>query len=221
MGMNKSTRTAVYISAGAVMGVCAFGFFREHALLAHQTAGASRSRMLAFLSLLLFSAITLCVFLLYRLPGFVRRRAEGWMVQSGQPTGPVPELEEAERVRTAGDPLDAIRLMREYLLTHPYELHVMGRIAEIYRYDLGNDLAAALEYEELLKHKLPDEQWAWAAVHLAKLYARLNELDKSVSLLEQIDGQYSHTVAGKRAKKALEQARNPQGEPGAIEEDNA
>src|SRR5438045_3547851 len=99
--------------------------------------------------------------------------------------------------------------MREYLQLHPYELQVMARIAEIYRYDLSNDLAAALEYEELLKHKLPDDQWSWAALHLAKLYGRRNELDKSLALLERLDDEYAHTVAGRRARKALEQVRNP------------
>ena len=94
----------------------------------------------------------------------------------------------------------------------------MSRIAEIYRYDLKNDLAAALEYEELLKHKLPDDQWSWAALHLAKLYGRLNELEKSVALLERLDNDYGHTVAGRRAKKALEQVRNPGGELAEDEE---
>jgi hypothetical protein len=86
----------------------------------------------------------------------------------------------------------------------------MARIAEIYRYDLKNVLAAALEYEELLKHKLPDDQWAWSALHLAKLYGQLNEYEKSVALLEKLDASYAHTIAGRRAKKALLQVKNPE-----------
>ncbi|HTL17672.1 MAG TPA: hypothetical protein VL793_10565, partial [Patescibacteria group bacterium] len=151
---------------------------------------------------------------------YLSSKVEEWMVQgSAAATEPVPELEEAQRVRAAGDPLEAIRRLREYLSTHPYELHVMSRIAEIYRYDLGNDLAAALEYEELLKHKLPDDQWSWAALHLAKLYGRLKQLDKSVELLERLDNDYGHTVAGKRASKALQQVRDPEGK-GLQDEDS-
>jgi tetratricopeptide (TPR) repeat protein len=131
----------------------------------------------------------------------------------------VAEFEEAERLRDAGRPLDAIGVLREYLQANPYELRTMARIAEIYRYDLKNDLAAALEYEELLKHKLPDDQWAWAALHLAKLYGRRNELDKSLALLERLDNDYAHTVAGRRAKKALEQVRNPDAQGAEPEEE--
>jgi tetratricopeptide (TPR) repeat protein len=146
----------------------------------------------------------------YDVTKFIRSRAEGWILQGGVTTEPVPEIQEAERIRASGAPLDAIRLLREYLQANPYELQAMARIAEIYRYDLKNDLAAALEYEELLKHKLPDDQWAWAALHLAKLYGRLNDLDKSVALLERIDNEYGHTIAGRRAKKALERMRDPE-----------
>ena len=56
--------------------------------------------------------------------------------------------------------------MREYLLKNPREQHVSLRIAEIYEKDLANPLAAALEYEEVLKQKLPAERWGWAAIHL-------------------------------------------------------
>jgi len=165
--------------------------------------------MMAYFGLFLLGVVVVGLICAYEASKFLGNRAERWILQGGPPTGPVPEMQEAERLRASGEPLDAIRLLREYLEANPYELHAMARIAEIYRYDLKNDLAAALEYEELLKHKLPDDQWAWAALHLAKLYGRLNELDKSLALLERIDKKYGHTVAGRRAKKALEQVRNP------------
>ena len=40
---------------------------------------------------------------------------------------------------------------REYLNKHPREQYVALRIAEIYEENLNNPLAAALEYEEVLK----------------------------------------------------------------------
>ena len=60
--------------------------------------------------------------------------------------------------------------MRDYYNKNPREVHVALRIAEIYEKDLNNHLAAALEYEEVLKKKLPAERWGWAAIHLVNLY---------------------------------------------------
>ena len=217
-GMKGIAKTAAYIAAAALVGVFAYLFVHEQGLVVHQGAGASRARMQVYVCLFVLSLIGLLVICAYEVTKFFRDRAEKWILQGRAPTGPVPELEEAERIRASGRPLDAIGLIREYLQTHPYELHVMSRIAEIYRYDLNNDLAAALEYEELLKHKLPDDEWAWAALHLAKLYGRRRELDKSVALLERLDTEYGHTVAGRRAKKAMEQMRNPGDGAGEAEE---
>jgi tetratricopeptide (TPR) repeat protein len=215
--MKGKAKAAGYIAAVTGVGLFAYFFGREHSLLAHQTAGSSRTRMIACLGLFILSLIVLGLIVAFEVTKFIRVRAEGWMLQAGPPTEPVPELQEAERLRASGEPLDAIRLLREYLQANPYELYAMSRIAEIYRYDLKNDLAAALEYEELIKHKLPADQWAWSALHLAKLYGRLNELEKSVALLERIDNEYGHTVAGRRAKKALEQVRNPEVQPSEEE----
>src|SRR5438477_11946325 len=94
-----------------------------------------------------------------------------------------PQYEEAEQVWANGEPLEAIRLMREYLNTNPREQHVALRIAEIYEKDLGNYLAAALEYEEVLTKKLSQERWGWAAIHLCNLYSsKLNQLEKALEL---------------------------------------
>lgn len=207
--MKGLAKTAGYIGAAVFASVFAYCFDREHVLVLHHAAGASSSRMMAYFGLFLLAAVGVGLICAYEASRFLGNRAERWVLQGGPPAEPVPEMQEAERLRASGEPLDAIRLLREYLQANPYQLHAMARIAEIYRYDLKNDLAAALEYEELLKHKLPADQWAWAALHLAKLYGRLNELDKSLALLERIEKQYGHTVAGRRAKKALEQVRNP------------
>lgn len=194
-----------------VLGTALFGFLYFHQKSLVQHGGhASQGLVTTYLVLLglCFVGLAFCCFVDAK--RYFRGRVEEWMVEgNASSTEPVPELEQAQKVRASGDPLEAIRLLREYLQANPYALHVMGRIAEIYRYDLHNDLAAALEYEEMLKHKLPDDQWAWGALHLAKLYGRLNELEKSVALLEKLDEDYGHTIAGRRAKKALEQVRNP------------
>ncbi len=113
--------------------------------------------------------------------------------------------EEAEEVWTNGNPLEAIQMMREYLKQNPREQHVALRIAEIYEKDLNNPLAAALEYEEVLKQKLPAEQWGWTAIHLCNLYAnKLQQTAKATALLHRIDDEYGDTAAAEKARKRLE-----------------
>jgi hypothetical protein len=96
-------------------------------------------------------------------------------------------------------------MMREYLQKNPREQHVALRIAEIYEKDLHNPLAAALEYEEVLKQKLAPERWGWAAIHLCNLYGKLNQHDKSVQLLRRIENEYGTTAAAEKARKRLEE----------------
>jgi hypothetical protein len=124
-----------------------------------------------------------------------------------------PEYEQAEQVWADGDHLEAIRLMREYLIKNPREQHVALRIAEIYEKDLSNPLAAALEYEEVLTKKLHRENWGWAAIHLCNLYYRLNKPDKALALLQRIDAEYSETAAAEKARKRLAMHESGGGEP--------
>jgi hypothetical protein len=116
-----------------------------------------------------------------------------------------PEYEKAEEVWANGDHLEAIRMMREHLNKNPKEQHVAMRIAEIYEKDLNNPLAAALEYEEVLKQKLPEERWGWAAIHLCNLYFRLNQEQKAVDLLKRIVTEHPNVAAAEKARKRLEQ----------------
>src|SRR2546428_27628 len=67
-------------------------------------------------------------------------------------------------------------------------------------------LAAALEYEEVLKQKLPPERWGWAAVHLCNLYtSKLNQSEKAIILLQRIVTEYGETAAAEKARKRLSQ----------------
>jgi tetratricopeptide (TPR) repeat protein len=102
-----------------------------------------------------------------------------------------PDYEKAEEEWAKGNFLDAIQLLRDYLKLNSREQHVALRIAEIYEKDLQNYLAAALEYEEVLKQKLPPERWGWAAVHLCNLYSsKLNQPEKAIILLQRIVAEY-------------------------------
>src|SRR5688572_8566902 len=116
-----------------------------------------------------------------------------------------PEYEEAEQLWANGKHLEAIGLMRDYLKKNPREQHVALRIAEIYEKDLGNHLAAALEYEEVLKHKLAPDRWGWAAIHLCNLYFKLNQEEKGYTLLRRIVKEYPQTPAAEKARKRLSQ----------------
>ena len=117
-----------------------------------------------------------------------------------------PEYEQAEELWKDGKYLEALNALREYLNKHPREQYVALRIAEIYEDNLFNPLAAALEYEEVLKNNLPAERWGWAAIHLANLYSgKLNQPDKSMALLHRIDAEYGQTTAANKARERLKQ----------------
>jgi hypothetical protein len=116
-----------------------------------------------------------------------------------------PEYEEAEKIWANGQHLEAVRLMREYYNKNPREVHVALRIAEIYEKDLNNHLAAALEYEEVLKKKLPAERWGWAAIHLCNLYFKLGQEMKGYALLQRIVKEYGETQASEKARKRLKE----------------
>jgi TolA-binding protein len=114
-----------------------------------------------------------------------------------------PEYEKAEQVWANGKHLEAIQMMRDFLKKHPREQYAAMRIAEIYEKDLNNPLAAALEYEELLKKKLPPERWGWAAIHLCNLHSKLGQQDKTRALLQRIVDEYPLTAAAKKARSKL------------------
>lgn len=115
----------------------------------------------------------------------------------------VPEYELAEEAWKNGDFLEAIRILRDYYEKHPRAIYVAMRIAEIYENDLKNILAAALEYEQILKHKLPPERWGWAAIHLVNLYGKLGQTQKGEALLREINERYPETSAAKKARQRL------------------
>jgi TolA-binding protein len=125
-----------------------------------------------------------------------------------------PKYDKAEQAWAHGKYLDAIELLREFLKENPRQQYAALRIAEIYEKDLRNLLAAALEYEEVLKQKLPAERWGWAAVHLCNLYSKLGQQDKAKKLLQRIAADYPQTAAAKKARSHLG-LPEPEPEPAA------
>jgi tetratricopeptide (TPR) repeat protein len=151
-------------------------------------------------------AVIVCAGLLLAsdLSGFLARRVEEFVFEEKGEGERDPEYEEAEKVWANGQHLEAIQLMREFLKAHPREQYAALRIAEIYEKDLGNHLAAALEYEEVLKNRLPPERWGWAAIHLANLYSgKLNRSEDAAALLRRIINEHPQTGAAKKARERL------------------
>jgi hypothetical protein len=172
------------------------------------TAGASSSSYSKMISYGLLCAIGFAgfAFLFARdVSHFIAHKTEqALFCDDGAPVD--PEYEQAEELAKDGKYLEAIQVMRDYLNKHPREQYVALRIAEIYEENLFNPLAAALEYEEVLKKNLPAERWGWAAIHLANIYSgKLNQPAKAVDLLHRIDSEYGRTVAANKARERLGQ----------------
>jgi predicted Zn-dependent protease len=126
-----------------------------------------------------------------------------------------PEYELAEQEWVNGKPLEAIEMLREFLKKNPRAQYAALRIAEIYEKDLRNEVAASLEYEEILKKRLPAERWGWAAIHLCNLYSRMGHGEKMRALLERIARDYPQTGAAKKARQNLG-LPEPEGEEAAA-----
>lgn len=216
--MKKALKVLAYIALTLCVAGLAYAFSAEHAHVLQNAAGASESRMMAYFGGFVLAVIGLGLLCAYDIAHHFGWRVEEWFIQGGRPALATAELEQAQQLRAQGRPLDAIGVLREFVQQHPHEWEVMARIAEIYNHDLGNYLAAALEYEELIKHKLPAEQWAWSALHLAKLYGRLDQPEKCMALLERLENDYSQTVAARRARKVIEQMRGGAAPTDATEE---
>ena len=177
----------------------------------------SYSRMISYVLICVAAFGGFALLLARDISYFVAGRAEKALFNDeGAPAN--PEYEQAEELWKDGKYLDAIQAMRDYLKKNPREQYVALRIAEIYEENLHNPLAAALEYEEVLKKNLPAERWGWAAIHLANIYSgKLNQPDKAVALLHRIDSEYGTTSAANKARERLMQI-DPNFVPAAVTE---
>ena len=176
---------------------------------------SAHGRMISFLAALVLSIIGLGILIAYDVTHLVGSTVVDVLLDDRGQSERAPEYEKAEEAWAAGKFLEAIQMMREFLKENPREQYAALRIAEIYEKDLGNFLAAALEYEEVLKFKLPAERWGWAAIHLCNLYSKLGQQEKTRALLQRIADDYPKTSAAKKARKRLGIAE-PGPEPEAV-----
>ncbi len=164
---------------------------------------AARSAVIGYLAALVGTVIVLGLLIAIDVTHFVGNQAVDFLFDDIGEAPRDPDYERAEAEWANGKHLDAIQIMRDFLKTNPRCLYATLRIAEIYEKDLKNPLAAALEYEEALKHRLPPEKWGWTAIHLCNLYSRLNQGDKALALLRRIADEYPKTRAAKKARAHL------------------
>lgn len=166
-------------------------------------AHTAKGRSVGFLAALVVSIIALGLLLAYDATQFFGNVAVDALLDVAEEGSRDPDYEKAEQVWVKGDHLEAIQMLRDFLKKNPRAQYAALRIAEIYEKDLGNYLAAALEYEEVLKKKLPPERWAWAAIHLCNLYSKLGQQDKLRALLQRVADEYPKTAAAKKARARL------------------
>jgi TolA-binding protein len=166
-------------------------------------ASSKRSSMISYLIAFIGSIVGLGLLIAYDATQFAGSRAVDFLFNDAGEGQRDPEYERAESAWANGKHLEAIQMMRDFLMKHPREIYAALRIAEIYEKDLKNYLAAVLEYEEILKHKLPPERWGWAAIHLCNLYSKINQSDKAVALLRRVAEEYPKTAAAKKARARL------------------
>ena len=171
---------------------------------ARSQASNTKGRMMSHGAGLFVVIVAFGLLVAFDFTRFFGQKVEDFILDDGGEGERAPEYEEAEKVWANGNHLEAIQLMRDYLKANPREQYVALRIAEIYEKDLGNHLAAALEYEEVLQKKLPSERWGWAAIHLANLYSgKLNRPDDAATLLKRIIAEHPGTAAAKKARERL------------------
>jgi TolA-binding protein len=163
------------------------------------SGGSTMGNLFAFV----ISVILLGVLVAYDVTQYMGNKAVDFLFNDEGDGQRDPEYEHAEQVWANGNHLEAIQLMRDYLKHNPREQYVALRIAEIYEKDLKNPLAAALEYEEILKQKLSPEHWGKAAIHLCNIYAKLGKQDQMQALLHRIVTEHPQTAAARKARSKL------------------
>ena len=164
-------------------------------------------RLILFGAVFFVSVVTFGVLFSHDVTELVAGRAITAMYDDDDDGGGImtPEYDLAEEQWADGNFLEAIRLLREHLKKNPNEQHAALRIAEIYEKDMQNSLAAAFEYEEVLKKNLEPQRWGWTAIHLCNLYYKVDKQPQATVLLKRIVTEYGQTAAAGKARKRLEQ----------------
>jgi hypothetical protein len=104
-----------------------------------------KSRSFVWMGGFVASLLGLAGLMAWEVARWFSRRTGDVLFAENAPATTDAEYEEAEAEWANGNPLEAIRMMREYLDKNPSEQYAAIRIAEIYEKDLNNYVAASLE----------------------------------------------------------------------------
>ena len=224
--MANKVKIGLYVALAALGLWFGIGFYRAYSAASAQPAPTTateaappkapnaKGRMMSYAAGLFAVIVGFGLLMAFDFSRFFGQKFEEFIFEERGEGERAPEYEEAEKMWANGNHLEAIQHMRDYLKANPREQYVALRIAEIYEKDLGNHLAAALEYEEILQKKLPPERWSWAAIHLANLYSgRLNRPDDAAALLRRIINDHPHTGGAKKARERLGDEAPPEPPP--------
>ncbi|MEY4691025.1 MAG: Outer rane lipoprotein [Verrucomicrobiota bacterium] len=188
-------------------------------------ATPSKGRAFPWMGGFVASLLGLAGLLAWEISRWFSRKTGDVLLSENAPSTTDAEYEAAEAEWANGNPLEAVRMMREYLDKNPSEQYAAIRIAEIYEKDLHNYVAASLELEEVLTKRLSREKWGWTAIHLANLYSgKMNQPEKAIAWLERIISDYPETGAAKKARSRLgvpEEAATPRPAPSPEPEPEA
>lgn len=168
------------------------------------------SRAYALFALYLLAGAVLAIFAAWDAAHFFGDMAGRLFWSGGRIASLTPAWWRAERLCKERQPLDAIRVLRDYLNTHPRQWRISVRIAEIYQHEIEDALPAALEYEELLKQRLPDTARAEITLRLAACYLLLHRPDDSAAKLREVIETFPRTPAAEKAERRLARMRELQ-----------
>lgn len=179
----------------------------QRATAAGSTPDASRAYAL-FSAYLVVSA-ALAAFVAWDVSRFLGSQAGRLFLGGGRVASITPSWWKAERLCRNHRPIEAIEVLRAYLNTHPRHWCVAVRIAEIYQLQLNDSLAAALEYKQILKRRLPPSARAEIMVRLAACQLLLRDGDESAAMLRQVVEQFPRAAAAQKATRRLARIEKP------------
>jgi len=170
---------------------------------AEAASPADASRGYAIFAVYLVVGTILGLVVAWDVSRLVGEFAGSLFVGGGRLPSITPALWKADRLRAQNKPLEAVNTLREYLNARPRQWYVAVRIAELYQDDLNDPLSAALEYEALLRRRLPRAARAELMLRLASCNLLLRKTDQSASLLRELIQRFPGSPAALAAQRRL------------------
>ncbi|MEY4385684.1 MAG: hypothetical protein RLY20_967 [Verrucomicrobiota bacterium] len=188
--------------------ICALCWLVPHIAASFHRATAEgstpdASRAYALFAVYLLMSAALALFVAWDVARSLGGFASQLFWSGGRIASITPAWWKADRLCRDRQYLEAIRVLREFHEAHPRQWSAAVRIAEIYERDLANPLSAALEYETLLRQRLPKRAQAEILLRLAADYLLLHRTDESAARLNQVLADFPGSAAATKAARRL------------------